>query len=251
MPILKYNGLTVSSGGSGSLIVPGLGFAEAGLGIGNPQIYFELPIGKSIRVMWGDGTSDLFNGGGSGFVLDANHTYTDGRRHTITLAEDYLDLISIYVVDNIGGDVSGWSTLTNLTDLNLDAGFSGVQLYGDVSGFSVLTNLTSIGLQGSNVTGDISGWRTMIGLTGSFALYMPGTLVTFESNTAWTGMDINVYLNDCLLSGSNVDNALIAFSGGSFANKTINLGGTNDSRTSASNAALAILQGNGCTVTVN
>ena len=250
MPILKYNGLTVSSGGSGSLILPGFGFAEAGLGIGNPQIYFQLPVGKSIRVMWGDGASDIYDGIGA-FPLDAYHTYTDGRRHTITLAGDYLDLIDIYVINNIGGDISGWATLTNLTEVGLDAGFSGVQLYGDVSGFSVLTNLTGIDLHASNVTGDISGWRTLTGLTGSFALYMPGTLVTFESNTAWTGIDADVYLNDCLLSGSNVDNALIAFSGGSFANKTINLGGTNDSRTSASNAALAILQGNGCTVTVN
>jgi len=76
-------------------------------------------------------------------------------------------------------------------------------------------------------------------------------LVSFESNTAWTGRDINVYLNDCLLSGTDVDNALIAFSGGSFTNKTINLGGINDPRTSASNAALAILQGNGCIVTTS
>jgi len=250
MPILKYNGLTVSSGGSGSLILPGFGFAQAGLGIGNPTIYFILPVGKLIRVMWGDGASDLYEGLGA-FPIDANHTYTDGIRHTITLAEDYLDISEIYIVENIGGDVSGWSVLTNLTDLNLDAGFSGVQLYGDVSGLSALTNITSIGLQGSNVTGDISGWRTMTGLTGNFALYMAGTLVSFNSSTAWTGVDAHVYLNDCLLSGSNVDNALIAFSGGSFANKTINLGGTNDSRTSASNAALAILQGNGCTVTVN
>jgi len=250
MPILKYNGLTVSSGGSGSLILPGFGFAEAGLGIGNPTIYFILPVGKTIRVMWGDGASDLYEGAGA-FPIDASHTYTDGRRHTITLAEDYLDITEIYVVDNIGGDISGWAALTNLNDISLDAGFSGVQLYGDVSGFSALTNLTGIDLHGSNVTGDISGWRTLTNLTGNFALYMPGTLVSFESNTAWTGRDINVYLNDCLLSGTDVDNALIAFSGGSFTNKTINLGGINDPRTSASNAALAILQGNGCIVTTS
>jgi len=249
MPILTYNGLTVSSGGSSSLVLPGFGFAKAGLGIGNPQVYFTFPTGKSIRVMWGDGASDTYEGGPG--ISDANHTYTDGKSHTISLAEDYLDITEIYVVDNIGGDISGWSAFTNLVDISLDLGFSGVQLYGDVSGFSALTNLTGIDLHGSNVTGDISGWRTLTSLTGNFALYMPGTLVSFESNTAWTGMDINVYLNDCLLSGSNVDNALIAFSGGSFTNKTINLGGTNDPRTSASNAAVAILEGNGCTVTTS
>ena len=77
------------------------------------------------------------------------------------------------------------------------------------------------------------------------------TSITFDTITAWIGHDYSIDIQDCALTSTMVDNALIAFAGGSFTGNLINVGGTNAARTSASDAALATLLAAGNSVNLN
>ena len=80
---------------------------------------------------------------------------------------------------------------------------------------------------------------------------MTGTQINFNSQDAWNEIDCGVDLNGFVLTSGEVDNALIAFSGGSFLSRQINLSGSNAARTAASNGAVSTLEGNGNTVTTS
>jgi len=77
--------------------------------------------------------------------------------------------------------------------------------------------------------------------------------LTYDTTASWSNIRVTYGIR---FDGSNwtstmVDNALIAMAGGPVYNTTINLGGNNAARTSASDSAKATLLANGCSITVN
>jgi hypothetical protein len=134
----------------------------------------------------------------------------------------------------------------NLTSLVLTSS----AVTGDVSAWSVKDDFTYLDLHGNNLTGDISALITMTSLT--YLDLSDNGVMSFDSSTAWAGHDHDCNFSDAFIvvDSTSVDNALIALSGGDFSGRTINLGGSNPARTSASDAALAILEANN-TVIVN
>ena len=162
----------------------------------------------------------------------------------------------------VTGDISALSGLTALTYINFDS----VPLTGDISVLSGLTALTYIRLNGTQVTGDISALDKLTKLT-TFNCYNAGdftgdffeklasqdwTLFQCNGNFTYTTKNYNgrtyksvgsnrcncdeldTFLNDFQTVNSTTDGELIMI-------------GT---RTSASDAAISVLQGKGFTVSV-
>jgi hypothetical protein len=167
------------------------------------------------------------------------------------------------------GDVSGWSALTSLNTLVI----AETNLRGDESLWSALTSLVSLIVQDTNVsgdvsslsalnvnnlqfgntkvTGDISGFHVMTIL--SF-LWFYGCKIRFSTANAWSfdsGFGNEILLQNCGLKANEVDNVLLSFAAGTNNNFDLNLGGNNEKRTSASDAAKATLLGRGWNITVN
>jgi len=177
--------------------------------------------------------------------LDVNSTFVSGdvSGYSALTSLTYID-ISNNNTNGLYGDISSWSGLTNLT--NLEAWSTGVD--GDVSGFNVLTNMEYIQINNTSVSGDISSWSSMAFVTG---IQMGTTDVTFDSSSAWSGINSSINLFSNNLTSTQVDNVLIAMAGGECVGKTIHLTGTNANRTSASDAAKATLLAGPNTVNVN
>ena len=153
----------------------------------------------------------------------------------------------LYCFNNsLTGDVSGWSALTSLTYLNC----ADNSLTGDVSSWSALTNLTYLFCNNNSLTGDVSSWSA---LTSLAFLRGDENSFDFDSVTNWAALDLGTYcqLQDNSMSSTQVDNALNSFANGPFLNTTIELDGTNDVRTPASDTAVTTLIANGCTVITN
>jgi len=124
---------------------------------------FQLPTGKTMYVDWGDNNISTFNGSGTTDVsITSTYTLT-ATTYNITLFGDYLDLtkITIYSQSNTSGDVSGWSSLINLT--HIDNYFNSTT--GDISSWSSLINLTYLNHSQNSTSGDISGWSGLTNLT--------------------------------------------------------------------------------------
>lgn len=244
------------------------------------QLSFGLPAGKSITVGFGDGTTQVIDGDGVG-VDTVISSYSEDGPYAITMSGDifYLtnftkmsgsvsgdisgmasllgltnllieagtisgdisvlsaltNIETIYFTNNnVSGDVSSWSALTSATDIRI----YNTDVSGDISSWSALTSLTNVEVSNTSVTGDISSWSTLTSLS---QMTLHSTSINFDASTAWTNHNHGIRLDSCGLTSTQVDNALIAFAGGSFANKVIYLAGTNDPRTAASDAALATL----------
>jgi hypothetical protein len=142
--------------------------------------------------------------------------------------------LSIYAT-SVSGDISSWSTLINASSIDV----SETSVSGDISSWSTLSSIQAIRVYNTSVSGDISSWST---LTTLGVMYCQETSVTFDSDAAWTDHDHDIDISDCGLNSTQVNNALIAFAGGSFSGETISIGGSNDVRTSASDAAVASLR---------
>ena len=147
----------------------------------------------------------------------------------------------------LGGDISAIKTWTSAYSINVYRS----NVYGDVSELSSWagTTLRVLNLNTTNVSGDVS--KLYVCTNVLLVLNFFSTNVTFDGvdyfvNTGTTPF----FFQDCGWTSEMVDNALIAFAGGEFIGKTINIGGTNASRTSASDAAFAYLDANN-TLTVN
>lgn len=130
------------------------------------------------------------------------------------------------------------------TDVTMTKTYSGAGTYPISFGGNFL-DLLSLDIQSNNLVGDVSGWSVLTSLANMICY---GNTITFASSAAWTGHNHTTSLKQNSLPSAQVDNAVIAFSGGSFASKTLSFDGTNQARTSASNAAVAILTGNGNTL---
>jgi hypothetical protein len=227
---------------------------------------------------WGDQNTSTINGNGATEVF-VYHTYASNGNYDLSLDGDTdymtsinlgwqlskfygdisfwgnrytaLESISVFgngadLVMNVTGNISNFSKLPNLS--YLDTAYSNVDL--DLSYFKDTTTLTFFTVNNCpGVHGDASTLKSLINLT---ALRVDNTTnVTFNSQDAWVGHNHTIFMDDCNFSSGNVDNALIAFSGGNFASKLIQLDGTNGARTSLSDTAKSVLLAANNTVTVN
>jgi hypothetical protein len=108
--------------------------------------------------------------------------------------------------------------------------------------------LTYLFLHNTSVSGDISA---LSGLTSLVYIYLYNTNVDVGTDTfpAWNGTDIRVQDNGW--NATQVDNFLIYLDNGGGVSGTLNIAGTNATRTPASDAAKTSLLGKGWTITVN
>jgi hypothetical protein len=123
-------------------------------------------------------------------------------------------------------------------------------LSGDISS---LTSLTQLYCQGSNtLSGDIGANQVTDGLT--YIYLTTCRMNTYTAGATWT--NARVLINPASgygMDSTEIDNMLIdmANSVGGPTSKTITLQGANAARTSASDAAVATLEGRGCTIQTN
>jgi len=232
---------------------------------------FKLPSTKSVTLNWGDGTSEEVTGQDSTLISKTSN-YSGAGTYSFYVTGDVFDLTWIDINNQtfVSGDISGWSAFTDLTYIDC-RGCTNIS--GNVSGFNALTSLTSLLLTSTSITGDISGWSALTSLTnlrfnltsvtgdisGFNALTSLATLyayssgVTFDSTPAWTNPIGNLLAQSINTTGATstmVDNMIASFSTITTP-ATINVAGTNDHRTSASNDDLNTLLANGNTITLN
>lgn len=184
---------------------------------------FQAPVGESITVDWGDGNSETIEGLGATDII-FNSNYTVEGTYNVIISGNVLELtnIKIYNQLNISGNVNDWYLLINLTRMICYS----TSLSGDVSNLSSLNKLDY--------------------------LTFSSTSVTFDNQTTFSNTG-TIYLRDCNWTSTMVDNCLISLAASPVQNATINIAGNNAARTSASDAAVAILEdvANNNTLTVN
>jgi len=123
---------------------------------------FKLPSSKSVKLNWGDGTSETVVGQDSTLITKTS-AYAGVGTYYFSVTGDALDLtyIDISAQVFVSGDVSSWSALTNLTYLRCNS----TSVSGDVSSWSALTNLTHLRCYSTSVSGDVSSWSALTNLT--------------------------------------------------------------------------------------
>ena len=124
------------------------------------SVVLRFPVGKSITVHWGDDSSTVYNGNDETNVT-IGHTYASAGSYQMTLEGDFTELTYIKsTYKSMSGDISGWSVLTNIEEIELaEAGVTG-----DISGWSAMTKARSISLDATLLTGDLSSWSALTNL---------------------------------------------------------------------------------------
>ena len=149
--------------------------------------------------------------------------------------------------NSVGGSLSALNLITHFCSNSTTAVFTG-----DIAG---MTSLVTFNVVGANHTfaGDIA----VISSHLVNFVAMSNRMVTYTGGAAWGAAQVGQYIiiNPSAgygLSTAEVDNILIdmAASAG-FDASAVTLQGANEARSAASNAAVAILVGRGCTVTTN
>lgn len=135
---------------------------------------------------------------------------------------------------SVTGDLADLSPLTSLVRLYL--GSTGVS--GDIADLSPLTSLEILNLSSTSVTGDLADLSPLTSLT---YLYMYSNTLVYTTTTlpAWASATIECQSTG--LDSSEVDQFLIDFETTAGAGGTLNLAGTNEARTAASDAAVTSL----------
>lgn len=176
-----------------------------------------------------------------------------------------LTIFNVYGCRNITGDISNLKNLTSLTNLILNS----VPITGDITNISGMTGLTSLDIANTKVIGNIEALKNMtrlrslnieglstlsgnLGIIPDSVKRVKGTNVT--SKFTWTSTNKKKCFACDGLYCDNIDQMLIDMSGmeAQFESenswdKIIRLYGT---RTSASDSAVATLEGKGYTVIV-
>jgi hypothetical protein len=153
-------------------------------------------------------------------------------------------LTTLYLNGNDVSDISPLSGLTSLTTLYLNDN--------DVSDISPLSGLTSLTFLLLN-NNDVSDISSLSGLTSLTTLYLNGNNIDYPlTGISWFTATSGTFRFDSTVdSAAEVDRWLNDLAAANWSNCVIYLGGTNPARTSASDAAIATLLVNGCTVYVN
>lgn len=189
------------------------------------SITLRYPVGKFITVDWGDEFTETKEGDDNTTNIVFSHTYGEVGDYDVTMLGDYKEITLILAtIQALSGDISPWS--------------------------NVFSKLTYLRIYANNFTGDMSGFHKMLAGTSATFEIQENNL-SFENSAAWTGINTNIKIQDNNMSSSDIDNALIAFSGGAFVNRTLTMNGNNAARTLLSDEAIALLESNGNTVLVN
>jgi hypothetical protein len=228
---------------------------------------FKLPSTKTIKIYWGDGTSEEVVGQDSTLITKTS-SYSSAGEYKFWVSGDDTDITYIDIGSQafVSGDVSSWSKLVNLTYINCGVtsvsgdmslwsvltsltyiNCGGTDVYGDVSGWNALTSLEILFLTGTDVYGDVSGWNSLTSINDRINCY--STDVSFNNTPAWavSGIAINFLSNNW--TAQEVDNAIASLK--TCTNCTIRVDGTNAHRTADSNDDLNTLLANGNTITLN
>lgn len=176
-----------------------------------------------------------------------------------------LTIFRVYGCRNITGDIANLKNLTSLTNITLNS----VPVTGDIANISGMTGLTALDIANTKVTGNIEVLKNMTklrslnieglsGLSGNLGIIPDRVKRIVSINTTskftWTSTNKKKCFACDGLYCDNIDQMLIDMSGmeAQFESenswdKIIRLFGT---RTSASDAAVATLEGKGYTVIV-
>ena len=212
----------------------------------------------------GDGTITEVDGDDATTVTHTT-SYSEAGTYYFYVEGDVLDLtyIDIRNVSFIYGDIAGFGLLLNLTGLYV----SGTGIYGDVVKLKTLTSLTLLYFQGTQIYGDVGELETLTLIqycrgydslvhgdisrlntwTSALLIWFERTSVQFNSIKVVTANGAFI-LSDNNFTSKMVDNALQSWV--NITGKNLALGGNNAPRTSASDAAFAIVDAAN-TLTVN
>jgi hypothetical protein len=229
----------------------------------------KLTSSQSVVIYWGDGDSDEIVGTGADQNL--THNYAGAGTWHCTVTGDLDDVLEWYYSD--AKILSSTSEVTKFTNLEIITDTGADALYGLMSDiYDVRATLESITLVNqSNFTGDSS---TLADLTALTYLNINTTGITVDladiaglssltymrlnghtgsfTDTALPALNgVNEYVHDLGLSGTEVDNYLIRKAAAGKTGGVVYIAGTNAARSSASDAAVTTLTGNGVTVTAN
>jgi hypothetical protein len=144
---------------------------------------------------------------------------------------------------SISGNVSNISSLSNLFVFET----SNTNILGDINSFSSISGIASIIAVNTSLTGDIGNLNSCPNL---IYMYLTNTDVGYNTTTLppW---DCTILLINCGLTSVEVDDLLIDLANSGGTNGSVNLTGSNDAHTSASDSAITTLESNGWVVYVN
>ena len=140
--------------------------------------------------------------------------------------------------------IEDYTKITQIDWGNKDVEFNINELQG-------MTGMTSLNLYNTSCSGDIA---ELSGMTGITYLRLSSTSCSYTSTSLpnWSGAEIQIY--SCGLDFSEVDDFIIDLDTGTGADDTggtLNIAGTNEARTSASDDEKASLIAKNWTITVN
>ena len=178
----------------------------------------------------------------------------------------YLQLHTLPNCTINGGEINNLTSLTILYLLFLP---NVIINGGEINNLTLLTTLQLLSLPNVTINGgEIGSLTSLITLylailpnctinggeisllTSLTYLYLQTLLLVAISNTE-NFTDIIIYINDCLMTATSVDNTLIRLDALGWINHTVTIAGNNAARTAASDAAKAALLGKGWTIVVN
>lgn len=231
------------------------------------NIKLALPATKQVVIDWGDGN---FTTATEGYLVDYAHNYSSTGEYVIRLTGDLNDVygFGLDAQSFISGELSTLASMPSLTYIHVGStGFTGelcsiceltslteirlynIDLSGDISEIAGWTSAVNLQLYSTNVSGNLNSLVTMLSLT---TLHIGTSSVIYTTATLPDWDAANITASSCGWTSAMVDAFLIDLDTASSAStKTVNLGGTNAARTSASDAAKTSLEGKGWTVTVN
>ena len=229
----------------------------------------SLPAGRYVRIDWGDGNTTKVSGAVSGQAY--SNAYAGAGTYPIKIYGDFRFLTRFEILTvNVDGTIERIAALSGLTFFdcygsntvsgdvgNLPSGLTYFYCYGSNTISGDLTNLPS-GLTyfrcyGSNtVSGDLTNLPSGL---ATFYSYGSNTVSDYTGK-AWTtkpAMFVLVPVGAGGLSEAEIDQLLIDFDDDLAwaAGNMITLTGTNAARSTASDAAVTSLEGEGVTVTTN
>lgn len=235
---------------------------------GSVSIVTRGPSGHQFTLDWGDSNSETVTHTGVGNDVTTPHTYSDASEKNISLIGDLAQITKLQLYNwgvGLYGDIVNLAELTGLVTCNL----YGSRVSGNLSVFEGMLSLEYLRLAGALITGELSSLPaslTFLDLSYIAGMSKPindlkaTALTTLYFNNSYPSVTSGALsgpwagthqLNNCGLTPTEIDNALIIYDSAGGTGGTLKLDGGNGARTSASDAALVGLLGKGWTVTVN